>query len=175
MAAPLTVQPTAPFDRATSTVTVGSTFRIVHRYIPTAVTPFLYRVEVSIQNIGRSTVKDLRYTRGIDYDVPPNTFSEYITLAGSSPLLVGWNNNGFTSLDPLAAHPTTGAMTDNGPGDLGSHMDFRLGSLAPGATRSFVTYYGAAPTEKQALNALSSVGAGLYSLGQPNYLNGSPW
>ncbi|WP_206410247.1 hypothetical protein [Lysobacter enzymogenes] len=175
VAAPLTVQPTAPFDRATSTVTVGSTFRIVHRFIPTAATPFLYRVEVSIQNIGRSTVKDLRYTRGIDYDVPPNTFSEYITLAGTSPLLVGWNNNGFTSLDPLAVHPTTGAMTDNGPGDLGSHMDFRLGSLAPGATRSFVTYYGAAPTEQQALNALSSVGAGLYSLGQPNYLNGSPW
>lgn len=175
VAAPLTVQPTAPFDRATSSVTVGTTFRVVHRFTPSPLTPFLYRVDVAIQNIGRTTVKDLRYTRGIDYDVPPNTFSEYITLAGSSPLLVGWNNNGFTTLDPLAAHPTTGPLADNGPGDLGSHMDFRLGSLEPGATRSFVTYYGAAPTEKQALGALSSVGAGLYSLGQPNYLIGSPW
>ncbi|MFK3651059.1 hypothetical protein ACI2IY_21880 [Lysobacter enzymogenes] len=174
VAAPLTVQPSAPFDRATSTVTVGNTFQVQHRFIP-SVTPFLYRVEVTIQNIGRTTVKDLRYTRGIDYDVPPITFSEYITLAGTSPLLVGWNNNGFTSLDPLAVHPTTGAMTDNGPGDLGSHMDFRLGSLAPGATRTLLTFYGAAPTEKQALNALATVGAGLYSLGQPNYLNGSPW
>lgn len=175
VAAPLTVQPTAPFDRATSVVTVGNTFRVVHRFTPSPLTPFLYRVDVAIQNIGRTTVKDLRYTRGIDYDVPPNTFSEYITLAGTSPLLVGWNNNGFTSLDPLAMHPTTGPMTDNGPGDLGSHMDFRLGSLAAGATRSFVTYYGAAPTERQALNALALVGAGLYSLGQPNYLIGSPW
>ncbi|QQP96636.1 hypothetical protein [Lysobacter enzymogenes] len=174
VAAPLTLPTSGPMDRATSSVTVGSTFRVVHRFTPST-TPFLYRVDVAIQNIGRTTVKDLRYTRGIDYDVPPMTFSEYITLAGSSPLLVGWNNNGFTSLDPLAVHPTTGAMTDNGPGDLGSHMDFRLGSLAPGATRTLVTYYGAAPTEKQALNALATVGAGLYSLGQPNYLNGSLW
>lgn len=174
VALPLAVQPSPPYDRVTSTVIVGNALRVVHRFVPSS-TQFLYSVEVSIQNIGHKTVKDLRYTRGIDYDVPPITFSEYITLAGTSPLLVGWNNNGFTSLNPLAAHATTGPMTDNGPGDLGSHMDFRLGSLAPGATRTLQTYYGAAPTERLALTALSSVGAGLYSLGQPNYLNGSLW
>ncbi|ALN64478.1 hypothetical protein GLA29479_3625 [Lysobacter antibioticus] len=155
---------------ATSVVTVGSTFRVTHQYTPIAATSFLYRVDVKIENIGRITVKDLRYTRGIDYDVPPNTFSEYITLAGASPFLLAWNNNGFNSLDPLVANSgLSGPMTDNGPGDLGAHMDFRFGSLAPGAARSFVTYYGAAPTQTAALNALSIVGAGLYSLGQTNW------
>lgn len=164
-----------PIDTATSVVTVGGLLEVTHRFTPAAQTPYLYRIEVAIRNLGRDPIKDLRYTRGIDYDVPPRTFSEYITLAGSSPLLFAWNTNGFTSLDPLAAHPSSGAVSDSGPGDLGSHMDFRLGSLAPGATRSFVTYYGAAPTERDALTALGLVGAGLYSLGQANWDGISPW
>lgn len=164
-----------PIDTANSVVTVANTFRVTHRFTPAPQTPYLYRVDVSIQNVSSKAIKDLRYTRGIDYDVPPNTFSEYITLAGSSPLLFAWNTNGFTSLDPLAIHPSSGAVTDSGPSDRGSHMDFRLGSLAVGATRSFVTYYGAAPTERDALNALGLVNAGLYSLGQANWDGSSPW
>ncbi len=168
------VAPVLPFNTTASTATsvaqVGSTFEVTHKFTPLASTNYLYRVDVSIRNIGRSTVKDLRYSRGIDYDVPPNTFSEYITLAGSSPWLLAWNSNGFNSFDPLAANSgTPGPLTDQGPNDLGAHMDLALGSLEPGATRSLVTYYGAAPTERDALNALSIVGAGLYSLGQSNW------
>lgn len=155
---------------ATSVVNVGNTFRVTHQYTPIAATSYLYRVDVRIENIGRTPVNDLRYTRGIDYDIPPNTFSEYITMAGASPFLLAWNNNGFNSLDPLAANSgTSGPMTDFGPGDLGSHMDFRFGALPVGASRSFVTFYGAAPTQTAALNALSIVGAGLYSFGQTNW------
>lgn len=155
---------------ALTTVDVGGMFRVVHNFTPVPATPYLYRVDVSIRNIGSQTVGDLRYTRGIDYDVPPNTFSEYVTLEGDSPFVVGWNNNGFNSLDPLVLDSgTTGPFDDLGPGDLGTHIDLQFGSLAPGQTRSFVTYYGAAPTERHALNALATVGASVYSLGQSNW------
>ncbi|MGO1068197.1 hypothetical protein [Lysobacter sp. CA199] len=157
---------------ATSVVDVGSsrTFRVTHTFTPVPATPYLYRVDVSIQNNGSQVVNDLRYTRGIDYDVPPNTFSEFITLAGSSSYVMAWNNNGFNQFNPLAANSgTSGPFTDLGPGDQGAHIDFRFGALSPGKTMSFVTYYGAAPTESSALGALSTVGASVYSLGQANW------
>ena len=162
---------------ATSVVRVGNTFRVTHRYIPTATTNLLYQVDVLIENIGTVPVNDLRYTRGIDYDVAPNTFSEYVSFAGATaPSVLRVSNGGFVSLNPLAVHPTlpTGIPTFNdlGPGDQGSHFDFQLGTLAPGALRSFRTYYGAAPNQGAALNALNLVSAGTFSLGQGNW-NGS--
>ncbi|MGO4778850.1 hypothetical protein AB4084_25630, partial [Lysobacter sp. 2RAB21] len=94
---------------ATSVVDVGpsKTFRVTHKFTPVPATPYLYRVDVSIQNNGSQNVADLRYTRGIDYDVPPNTFSEYITLAGSSSYVLAWNNNGFNVFNPLGGNSGT--------------------------------------------------------------------
>ncbi|RKH54351.1 hypothetical protein, partial [Corallococcus llansteffanensis] len=165
---------------ATSVVRVGNTFRVTHRYVPSPATALLYQVDVLIENIGTVPVNDLRYTRAIDYDVAPNTFSEYVTLAGATaPSVLRVDSNGFDSLDPLAPHgalPTgTPTFTDLGPGDLGAHFDFQLGALAPGRVRSFRTYYGAAASQNAALNALATVGVGTYSLGQGNWNGtGSP-
>ena len=159
---------------ALSVVRVGTTFRVTHRYTPSPVTPLLYQVDVTIENIGAVPVNDLRYTRGIDYDVAPNTFSEYVTVSGlSAPSVVGVNTDPFTSMNPLIPHAVLPgpvfAYVDLGPGDQGAHFDFRLGTLAPGRARSFRTYYGAAASEPAALNALSTVGASTYSLGQANW------
>ncbi|MCP3162110.1 hypothetical protein [Myxococcus qinghaiensis] len=168
---------TATTTTAMSVVRVGTTFRVTHRYVPSPATPFLYQVDVLIENMGTAPVTDLRYTRGIDYDVLPNTFSEFVSFAGATaPSVLSVSNNGFTSLDPLAVHPTlpTGTPTfvDLGPGDMGSHFDFQLGALAPGRVLSFRMFYGAAGTEPAALGALAAVGVGTYSLGQGNW-NGS--
>ena len=46
------------------------------------------------------------------------------------------------------------------------------GTLAAGATKTFRTFYGAAGTETEALNAIQAVGAEVYSLGQPNTTDG---
>ena len=56
--------------------------------------------------------------------------------------------------------------------DHGSLFDFGFGSLAPGATTTFSTYYGAAGNEVDALAALVDVGAEAYSLGQPSTVDG---
>ncbi|MFP2904564.1 hypothetical protein ACLESD_05805 [Pyxidicoccus sp. 3LFB2] len=159
---------------ATSVVRVGNTFRVTHRYVPSPATNLLYQVDVLIENIGTVPVSDLRYTRAIDYDVAPNTFSEFVSFAGATaPSVLRVSNDGFTPLDPLAVHPTlpTGipTFTDLGPADLGAHFDFQLGALAPGTVRSFRTYYGAAANQGAALNALNTVGVGTYSLGQGNW------
>ncbi|GMT98529.1 hypothetical protein KH5H1_26480 [Corallococcus caeni] len=165
---------TATTTTATSVVRVGTTFRVTHRYVPSPATPFLYQVDVLIENTGTVPVADLRYTRGIDYDVLPNTFSEFVSFAGATaPSVLGVASNGFASLDPLAVHTTlptgTPSFTDLGPGDVGSHFDFQLGALAPGRVRSFRLYYGAAGNQPAALGALAAVGAGTYSLGQGNW------
>ncbi len=151
--------------------------RVTHRYIPITVTPYLYRVEVKIENIGTKAINDLRYTRGIDYDVPPNAFSEYITIQGAgSPMVIQANDDGFNSVDPLAPNFNFGGVgnfIDWGAGDYGAHFDFKLtGTLNPGQARGLITYYGAAPKETAALNALSLVGANIYSLGQSNWSGG---
>ncbi|ATB47772.1 hypothetical protein MYMAC_003389 [Corallococcus macrosporus DSM 14697] len=175
----LTVEINAPSPISTlSVVRVGDTFRVTHIYTPSPVTTFLYQVNVLIENIGTAFVADLRYTRGIDYDVLPNTFSEYVTVAGTSgnPWVVGAVDNNFVSLSPLAPDfPVMGGLgdfTNLGPGDLGAQFDFRLGSLAPGEVRGFRTFYGAAGSHADALNALAAVGVSAYSLAKGNW-NGS--
>lgn len=162
---------------AVSTVTIGSTFRVTHQYDPTPITPFLYRVAVTIENIGSVPVLDLRYSRGVDYDVAPNGFSEYITIAGSAaPFVIASYDNGFNSPNPLAAHSGfPGDFVDRGPGDLGAFFDLQLGTLKANEKRTFVTYYGAAPDEPNALNALGLVSASVYSLGQPDWDGSGVW
>ncbi|NOK00050.1 hypothetical protein HNV27_00285 [Myxococcus xanthus] len=172
----LTVEINAPSPISTmSVVRVGNTFRVTHIYTPSPVTNHLYQVDVLIENIGTAFISDLRYTRGIDYDILPNTFSEYVTVAGTAgnPWVVSAVDNNFVSLDPLAINYSlmggTGDFTNVGPGDLGAQLDFRLGSLAVGQVRSFRTFYGAAGNQADALNALSAVGASTYSLAKGNW------
>lgn len=156
---------------AKTVVKIGDTFRVTHDFNPTPITPYLYQVNVTIENIGRVPVSDLRYSRGVDYDVPPNGFSEYITIKGSTlPPVWRSYNNGFNSPNPLAVHTgTLGDFTDLGAADQGAHFDFKLGALKPGAKITLVTFYGAADDERLALAALSAVGANIYSLGQSNW------
>lgn len=167
---------------AVSDVTAFGRLRVVHDYHPST-TPFLYEVIVTIENISDTPVSDLRYTRGMDWDIPPNTFSEFVTIQGTAaatgiPGVLLANNNGFNDVNPLAPHPSigfSGDFVDAGPNDHGAHFDFRFGALAPGATRTFRTFYGAAGNEPTALAALAAVGAEVYSFGQANCSNCAAW
>ncbi len=156
--------------------TNGNVLRVTHDYHPSPLTLNLYEVIVTAQNISANTV-DLRYRRVMDWDVEPTPFDEFSTInPGTAVELLFDSNDGFASADPLAG-PTdigfTGAFTDAGPDDHGALFDFGFGSLAAGATKTFRTFYGAAGTETEALNAIQAVGAEVYSLGQPNTANGA--
>ena len=160
-------------DTADSSVEIGGAFRVRHRFHPSS-RPELYQLDVTIENIGDS-LADVVYRRAMDWDVPPTEFSEYVTIQGAHSRLLDSTDYGFQNVNPLLPLYDLGArgtFEDVGPGDVGSVFDFGLGTLAPGASASLTLFYGAAPSEVDALAALEAVGADLYSLGQPSTPDG---
>ena len=128
----------------------------------------------------------------MDWDVEPTAFEEWVTNQGDSPQLLFSSDDGFATSDPLAGRSYAESQsvcggpnyvgscefTDLGtggeyptvtaPADHGGLFDFGFGALAPGAERTFSVYYGAAPSEQEALDALATGGVQVYSMGQPN-------
>jgi hypothetical protein len=171
---------TSTASTAVSVTQMGTSLLITHNYHPSA-NGNLYQVDVSIKNISGAALVagDLVYRRVMDWDIEPTAFTENVTIAGVPGLLGlshgnnvrGVSDNGFASANPLSAAgsiacPVNTNFTDCGPADHGALFDFEFEALGDGATRTFSTYYGAAGNEADALTALGSVGAGLYSLGQ---------
>ena len=153
---------------AIATVEMTGTLRVVHAFHP-SVFANLYQIDVSIENISSAPI-DLRYRRVVDWDVEPTAFSEFVTLAkGDSPALVFTSNDGLASANPLAGpsdRGRIGSFVDAGPADQGALFDLNFGTLAAGGRRNFRIFYGAAGSEAEALDALGTVGAEAYSLGQ---------
>jgi type IV pilus assembly protein PilY1 len=138
----------------------------------------LMQVVVTITNGTAGTLTNVRYDRTMDWDIPPTTFDEFVTIQGwPATNLVATSNNGFATPNPYtpdlgliggAGAVLNGNFTDAGSADHGARFIFGFGSLAPGATQTFTIFYGAATTESGALAALGAVGAEVYSFGQPN-------
>ncbi|MDZ7752610.1 MAG: PEP-CTERM sorting domain-containing protein [Gammaproteobacteria bacterium] len=161
---------------ATSVVTLdGTDLEITHAFAPAAETDNLYRVTVSIENQGATDVADLRYTRTFDWDIEPDTFSEFVTHDGvaEATAVLAAVDDGFVDSNPFAARfgpivaGGVGDFEDLGPADHGSNFDFGFGELLAGETFTFDIFYGGAATEVDALASLGEVGAEVFSLGQP--------
>jgi len=172
---------TASSTAATSVVRVsdsaGDLFRVTHEYKPSAATPYLYEVNVTISNIS-SQVTEVLYRRVMDWDVEPTPFNEHVTITHyETGELVRTYTDGFQGSDPLVFYSSSdyqpGPVTDAGPADHGALFDFNFGTLAAGAAKTFRIYYGAAESEAQAIIALTAVGAEVYSFGQPGTEDGA--
>ncbi len=164
---------------ATSKVrlTSGATLEITHAYRPSS-TPNLYEVDVTITNYGASGIDDVVYRRVMDWDVTPTEFTEFVELGGwGASNLKGAGNNGFLTAQPFdlvngapggctigsVGAVCNGNFVTTGARDQGAFFDFSFGALAAGASTSFTTFYGAAGTRADLIDALSSVGAEVYS------------
>lgn len=128
---------------------------------------------VTIENTGAVDVDNLFYRRTFDWDVEPDTFSEYVTIGGTAAAsaVLAANDNGFCSSNPFdgcGAILGTGDFVDLGPADHGANFDFDFGALAAGESFTFEIFYGGATTESDAFAALGLVGAEVYSFGQPS-------
>jgi hypothetical protein len=169
----MTVQSfTTTGQSATSEVLAAGIFEVTHQFDPVPGSPHLYRITVTVVNVG---VQDahLRYRRVTDWDVEPTAFSEFdCGQFGQPPAsLVYTSNDGFQNPNPMVAPSSanvTGFFKDFGATDQGAMFDFDFGILAPNATKTFELFYGAAPNESTALGELQAVGAQAYSLGQPS-------
>ena len=158
---------------ATSVVTAFGRLRVTHFYHPHPLTPYLYVADITIDNVSSTDVSDLRYTRVMDWDIPPDTFNEFVTIAGvgTAANLRYANDDGFDIPNPLLSRSpilASGNQVDTGPTDHGALFDFGFGALRAGQSKSFRIFYGAAGNEADALGALAIVGAEAYSLGQPS-------
>ncbi|HEX9694946.1 MAG TPA: hypothetical protein VGB64_01370 [Actinomycetota bacterium] len=163
---------------AVSVVRIEDTLEVTHDYHPSA-TANLYEVAVTIRNLSGSDIVP-RYRRVMDWDVEPTAFEEFVTAQiGDADDLIYNNNDGFATANPLGSAESgfvdpvvTGNFVDNGPNDHGALFDFRFDPLAPGASKTFKTFYGAAGTESEANTALAAVGAEVYSFGQASTEDG---
>ena len=165
---------------AVSTVTVNDesdqpVLQVVHDFHPTGDTPFAYEIEVTVKNLSQSAV-DPVYRRVMDWDIEPTAFNEYVTIAGNqSTGLIADSDNGFASADPLTAQGAidqTGFFVDDGPTDHGAVFDFQLPHLDPGQETTFEFYYGAAPDQATAQQAISAVDGEIWSLAKPSSTDG---
>lgn len=178
---------TVTSSTATSRVRINNTFRVTHNYRP-SLSPNLYQVDVTIENISSNTTEML-YRRAIDWDIEPTPFAEFVTIVTRNPAtgqypsdLIFSSDNGFVDsrvLSPpvllrsgFVAGPTGLDRADNGPADHGAVFDFNFGAVPPGGAKTFRIFYGAAGNEADALTAIAAVGAELYSLGQSSVAGG---
>lgn len=162
---------------------------VTHDFAPATETQYLYRIRVTLQNNWGADIPDLRYTRLVDWDIEPTSFQEYVSIGGtaSNPAVLFAENDGFGRPDPFAPrngidslfpvlNRVQGDQTDTGPQDQGALFDLALGELLAGQSFAFDMFYGAAPTEQDAQDALAAVGAEVWSSarsgesGGPTYL-----
>jgi type IV pilus assembly protein PilY1 len=173
---------TSTASTATSVVHLSSLpgLSVKQEYFPSSAPGALFEDKVTITNTTGATATDVRYTRVMDWDVPPTEFSEFVTIGGLPATNVLFtSDNGFATANPLGTGrgdiggcPVSANFTDCGASDHGALFDFGFGALADGESRSFSIFYGATPTESGAFAALGAVGAEVYSLGQSNTVGG---
>jgi len=171
--------------RFRAVTTSSGRVKVTQDYHPTPLTPNLYQVDVTMENIGATAIGDLRYRRVMDWDIAPRTFSEYSEIhVGTSANLVRATTDGFRSGNPLASPgPSAGSPPTtlisgspdylSGPSDQGALFDFKFGALAAGQTKQFRIFYGAAANRADALSSVVAVGAEMYSLGLPSKADGT--
>lgn len=167
---------TASTATSVTHLTSLSDLSITHAYAPSAANSSLFEAVVTLTNNGLATLTDVRYTRAMDWDIPPTEFSEYVTIKGTATTtnLLYSDNNGFEVPDPLGGRSayggcgagTTVDLTDCGPSDHGAVFDFGFGDLLAGESITFSIFYGATATEALALAAMGDIGAELFSFGQ---------
>ena len=138
--------------------------------------PNVFQGNVTITNSGTETVTDVVYRRVLDWDVPPTEFFEYVSHFGVESNLESAggkvrfaSDNGFASSDPRTYAGGNFINVDffqKGPADQGSVFDFAFGDLAPGESRTFNIFYGAAANLADAQAAIEKLKPDVWSFGQ---------
>ena len=172
---------------------------VTHIYGPTsgATNANLFQALVTITNISGGTLTDVRYRRIMDWDILNNlttNFTDMVGVAASyastyTPKVFDACDNGGSHYsitpDPSVAckaaplpvlanthmdYTGIGGTVNNQQTNLGASFTFQFGDLLCNESAIFYIYYGAGATKAEITNALTTVGAGVYSLGyDPNY------
>jgi len=168
----------AGVNAATSIVDIGTSLRVSQAYGLSSSTA-LVKNTVTLTNLTGSAGV-IRYTRVMDWDIPPTEFREYVTIGGvGASKLIFSGDDGFAVPNPLVnpsalvAGTSNVNVVDSGPADHGAFFTFDFGSVEAGKSVTFDIFYGAAASERAAMAALGEVGAEVYSLGQNSQPGGA--
>jgi len=161
---------------------------VKHVYGPSPIaTDNLFEVTITITNIAGYKIRDVRYNRSMDWDIPPSEFDEVVTArgvdasvaTGKLPRVLMSGNNGFMTPNPFNSAGShnmgkgTGDFESYGPRDHGFTATFGFGDLLCGENHNFLSYYGAAENRPALEAALASESISLYSIGESNPSKGS--
>ena len=151
----------------------------IQHFYGVSLAPNVFQGNVTITNSGTDTVTDVVYRRVMDWDVPPTEFRDYVSHFGVASNLEPTgnvrfaSNNGFVTSDPRVGpgeiFPGGSINVDffqQGPADHGSVFDFAFGDLAPGESRTFNIFYGAAADLAGAQAAIALLDPDVWSFGQ---------
>jgi hypothetical protein len=165
-----------PSTAITSVVSSDGRLKVTHDFHPSA-TENLYEVTVTLENIGTTTINEPRYRRTMDWDIHPTPFSECVTIQpdpSTVEFLESADSNGFQTSNPYNFWPWVSApFTDLGPSDHGANFNFKFDPIPPSESFSFNIYYGAGANQEEAMDAIISVAAEMYSFGKPRNANGN--
>ena len=153
---------------------------VTHRFGPAAKVPgALFQALVTMTNISGDTLKDVRYNRTLDWDIPPTEFNEYVSIKGAAasvaspdtPKILYSGDNGFMRPDPFNSSWNYGSYLNadvnrGGPTDHGYTATFSLGELLCGEAHTFMIYYGAAADRPTMEAAFATEDIPLYSIGE---------
>lgn len=160
-----------------SDVMLSNGLSVVHTY-SSAANGNLFKIDITMTNTTGADMTDVRYSRTLDWDVPPGHFSDdFTTIYGGSPagpagkvLYTSFNPFAFPdAMSPRGNYtgPANANATDQ-PGDLGAYFILGFGNLAAGQSVNFTTYIGAANTLPGLLAAFGTVGIEAYSYSYDN-------
>jgi len=178
-----------------SSATIGTTLGVTHSYRPSNQTLNGYEILVTLKNLHTSaSITRLRYERSMDWDIYPSTFWECVDVdlgtaadvpcAHNDGFVQDFPNTDFTSSSGLSGaagqagscfgSPRPRSFSNVGPADQGSAFLIQFSDitsstpLAPGGSRSFSMFYGAANNKAAARAVLGAIGAEAFSLGYPS-------
>ena len=156
-------------DAAVVTSVLANGLEVVHSYSSDA-SGYLFGIENTITNTTAAALTDVRYARTLDWDVPPGHFGEdYLTIfvPGGAPAgkVLHTSSNPFAVPDPMVtrAQDSNTNVADLFGGDKGAYIILTFGDLDPGASVTFKTFIGAAPTRTALMAAFAAASIEAYT------------
>ncbi|MBC9714824.1 hypothetical protein H9Y04_19925 [Streptomyces sp. TRM66268-LWL] len=150
---------------------------VTHEFRPSSRSS-LYDVKVTITSEAPpADTPHITYRRVVDWDVEPTPVNEYVTVKADHELVEYSSDHGRGDPDPASGRTKylkEGSFTDEGPYDGGALLDVNVpmepvtGTPGVGVQGQFDLFYGAADNAEKAKEALSAVGAPVYSLAKPS-------
>jgi hypothetical protein len=125
----------------------------------------------------------LVFRRSADWVLDLSPGSAYVSMHAAADGSVRFTGDQLCPSEPPFNPPATGTgktgtFTDDGPGNRGTVIDLKVGSLNPGQTATLTFYFGAASSAAAAQASIASLGMPTWAVAKPatagNPVSGAP-